>query len=1134
MSDDQSDFTNKLRRLKPVDPEGAAAPAQAKTRKEKAAPKTSKAKRVTSESADSGAKKTKAPGRAAKSVVLADEPNPVAVSGDEEKADVKAQRKAARTAKRSAKRGLPDSAPPTVAAGDDQKAGVKSKRKAARAAKRSAKKGQSDSSPPAVVQEKREKGKAKSERKAEKSAKKALPASAPAAASSDDEKTDKKAQRKAARAEKRSAKKGVSEVAAPLVAPPRGDEKAKAERKAAKAEKKAAKKNPPESVSAAVLSDDEKSDTKAKRKAARTAKRSAKKASPDAAAPLVAPLGDEEKAQAKAARKVEKAKKKSEKKSARGDGAEPGDAQQAAVKAERKAKKAEKKADRKNRKSDDGDDDAGGRETRISLAGFSADLASRIRERIESVLAASDASCRWAEPDGKSDVTVYAFEEPSAGAEQIGASIESIANDRARFRIFIGRAGLPASDGADPFGAENQAIAKLASTFEGAFVDVASQSRRYGAERVLENGALSDFGAELVATAILGIASSGRVAKSSLPRPQWPVPPDLAEARALDAASVLAQLTWSGPKVPRPLLMHATKESMEAFLDGKVAVTEEQSFDLKLPIAWPSELPTRTAEAQVLGLELLSGPLNYWYVKASGGSDAEIDALIKERSVSAGEILARAGKIIVDFADSHPPSHSAAWAESAVSRRAPVLALFVLCCKLATKRKVKFDEAVFLRVFNELLNLIEVLRASDFYKPGSFEGVQQDSLLAGLALSLRKTDYAERLLTESTERLKMLQLDVGLTADGVWRAGTFSDHCSLLTQFRTMIGDFGPNDTALKEPLAAAAKKMTVFAEALLKSDGSPPAFDDGRQKSYLKKIAGTRRALADAGFGKNAPAKGKPMARITDTYVFREGQYFASHTTRNPVPDSSLVILHREAPSVARDNPGGISLAFAHGAKDLLVGADPGEGTKRKDKAANFDASLRNGYQIDGVGYVPEQPFKPNSARLTKSWRGEGWAAAKSIDETNPAGSIIRTVVHLKAQHALIVVDELRTADGSEASFEQFWHVAPGLAAPDSTQTPLRFAGTENGNLTVAFDAQGTISSGPEGEGGTCVRRSLKLAKGVAASLFQWSETPADAVLKVLSAGDGDWSLEAIGSGFDALISLAGEELRYEPKAAP
>ncbi|HTT97658.1 MAG TPA: hypothetical protein VMF58_06375 [Rhizomicrobium sp.] len=1053
MSDDQSDFTNKTRRSKVVEPEGADASVPKKPRKKKAARKAEKAKR----------------GRSA-SVGQSAATHSAKPASDEERAKAKAERKAEKKASKA-----------------DRKA-KKAEKKASRAEHAV------ESTEPVAALSSEDRAKAKAERKTQKAANKAKRREGDAAAS-----------------------KAVA-----------GDEdraKAKEGRRAEKAANKANRTG--DAVAVAAVGDTEKAKAKAERKAGKIAKkekRKAKKAvnkdSASADGTSAAALGPEEKAKAKAERKAAKAAKKAARKSGKGD-----DGEEEGAETGRRARRKARKADGEG---------GGSGNIRIALRGLNQSADAKIRTHIEKALANAGGAPLWEAGDGKTDLAIYAFDDPPLSPEEIGASINAIAKDRTKFHIFVGRSAMPAPDGSDTLAAENHAIAMLACALDGAFVDTASLFRRHGADRALKGAALTDFGAELLASAILAIAAGGRV-QLNVSRPQWPVAPDLDAARALSASDLLAQLSWSSPKAPKLLWTHASTDSMQAFLDRKVAIADDQTLSIELPVAWPAELPNRAAETQVLGLEFLAGPLNYWYSKAGNSSsdrNVEIDALIKERGVGAGEILARAGKIIVDFADRHPVANSKAWEENAVSRRARVLALFVLCCRMAVKRNVKFDEAILLRVFHELLNMIEVLRAADFYAVGSFDGIQQDSLVAGLALALRKTAYAEQLLAESMDRLKTLQLNVGLTADGVWRNGTFSDHCTLLAQFKTMLGDFNTIDVALKEPVAAAAKKMTVFAEALLKSDGAPPVFDNSQQKSYLKKLAGTRRALAGAGFSKNAPPKGKPMPRITDTYVFRDAQYFASHTSQSPSADSSLVILHRERASVPRNNPGGISLVFAHGENDLLVGADPQEGTKKRDKEAYFDAALRNGYRINGSGYVPEQDITPGQARLVKSWRGEGWAAAKGIDRSNPAGSVIRTAIHLKSQHALIVVDALESTDGRETSFEQFWHIAPGFTPSDPAGASLCFAG-EGGNLMATFDTRAATASEPEGEGGTCIRCTLHMTKGVVATLFQWSDAPAPSALKVLSATGGGWSLEVSGAAFEGRFELAGEDLRYAPKTA-
>ena len=820
----------------------------------------------------------------------------------------------------------------------------------------------------------------------------------------------------------------------------------------------------------------------------------------------------------KSARKAARASRKAERGESESEESSDRTRRRKALAARRKRKKGKEKGD------GGADEESGPRPLRIFLNGLNETSQSALRQAIERKLAGQ--ALEWPAADQKADIAFYAFDDPQCTAAGIAAQAADIADRSAKLHIFLARTDGSSTDAA----ADNRAIAVLAGMFKGAVVELDVAAKRYGADVLLANGHLTTPGADYVATAVISAWATGGLAKHAAPRLSQNAPPDLIEARilAITPSELFSRLVRGDEGAPKLLWTKTSKESLEAFLDRKIALSEGEALTIEPPIAWPERFPDRGTEFDILGLEFLSGPLNYWYTKASGqtrGPVAEIDAVMKERGAVASEILARAGAIILDFTQKHPLAPTEAWKELVASRRVRVLALFVLCCKMAAKRKVKFDEAVFTAVFGHLLDLIEVLRSDDYYRPCSLNGVEQDCLLIGLALVLRGTPYADRLLQESLDRLKTLQLDAGLTADGVWRFGSFADHISLLTRFKTLLADFDKSDAALIEPFAAVARKMTVFAEAMLKSDGVPPALDESRQKSYAKKLSGTRRALAGSGFSKSSPPKSKTasMPRVTDTYVFRDAQYFISHSTQKPVPDSSLVVVHAEAPDVAQSDPGGVSLAFAYGASDMLArGTSDDEKPRRRNGA---DPAHRNSYRFAETESSQEEPRKQASARLVKSWRGPGWAAVKSIDETNSAGTVARVVIHLKAHHALIVADELTAASGTEHEFEQLWHLAPGVSALEHTGGSLQFALAAGGNVGVAFDAKGKAITEPEGEGMRIIR-TLQFAKGVAGSLFQWSAVSAPLTLE-MSQGEGrNWTLAAAGGGFSARIALAGDEL--------
>ena len=763
---------------------------------------------------------------------------------------------------------------------------------------------------------------------------------------------------------------------------------------------------------------------------------------------------------------------------------------------------------------------------RIRISGLSAKSLAALRPALER--RSPSVVLLTAEAKHKPHAAIYAFEEPARDPEAIERCLGPIAKEGVRTRIFLERAGSAAQDLRDV----NSAIAKLASASGGRVLQVTGKLERYDCLPNVDADGLTDDACELIADSILGLAASA-LSKPILASVVSSTPPDLAEARALadSGPDFLAKLRWNEAMPPRLLRTHTSKEAIEALVEEKLVLPSRAVLALGAPIAWPREMPDRATGIQILGLEFLIGPLDYWFSKAGGrssGQTGEVDAMLKQHGTKASEILSRAEKVMLDFAQNYPPDRTSdAWQETMVSRRARVYALYILCCKVALARRIRFDKTAFTIIFRHLLDLIERLRADDFYRPASRDGFQQDGLLIGLALALRGSGYGDRLLVEGLDRLRRLQLETGLTSDGVWRAGTFSDHCLLLAMLRTMVVDFNKSDAVLIEPFAAAAKKMTLFAEAMLKSNGYPPTFDDSKQKSYARGLSGTRRTLAQAE-GKNIPlSKIGAMPRIAETYVFRDAQYFISHSTQTVSKESSLVLLHADGPSIVEGDPGGITLAFAHGETDLLIRTEP-EDAGRRDKSSLFDPALRNGYHVNGSGFDARGELRTNAARIVKSWRGPGWAAAKCVDEIDSTADLSRIVVHLKDVHALLVVDSLQSREGREATFEQFWHVAPGLSASLPRAEPLRFSAAGRGMLVAALDRHDAITVESEGEG-TRIRREVRMAEGILATLFQWTEEVAAAAVDVVRDGSAGWTAAVSGAGFGGQLTLAGEELRFE-----
>jgi hypothetical protein len=1140
--------------------ERKAAKRQAKEAKKRETPdaEAAKAERKAAKQQAKEAKKSKAPdteaAKAQRKAAKREAKEAAKAAREAKAAEALAARAERKTGKRQAKEAEKVKAPEVLAAKAERKAAkqaakpekppqAKAERKAAKQQTKEAKKAETPEQLAAKAERKAAKQQvkeakklktpeelaAKAERKAAKQA--AKPAKSPdakaerKAAKQQAKEVEKaetpeqlaaKAERKAAKHQAKEAKKAktpeelaaiAERKAAKQAAKPEKSPDAKAERKAAKQQTKEAKKvKTPEELAA-----------KAERKAA---KQQAKEAAP----------ADAGKAEEKAAKKQAKAERKA--------GKAEKSPEDAAAKAERKAKKAaakaagsddvseglshkERKAAKKAAKSKARADGEGGeRSVRLNVAGASPEEVTPLGTALQAAFTAAGAPTEAPKPEGKADVVVHTFDDADAATIERYAAV--VAGQKARVHVFVEKL----EEGADTA----RAIARLAALNGGAVVSTRARLKRFGLEQTSSNGRPNEKGLALIAQAIVGIGAA-RLTKHSIHPQAGEVPGDLAEARAAaeQPMELLGKLRWSSMAPPRAIAASIREEEVLAFADSKVVFSEEASLALATPVDWSVELPDRKAGYIFNGLDFLAGPLTYWYAKANNqGSDrtAGIDAGLKERGSNPNALFVRAAQILVDFIAKHPRSSAPKlWEEELVLRRAPVLALFVLCCRVAYRRKLKFNESAFTTVFNALLDHAEILRADDFYVPCSVDGLKQDSLTIGIALSLRGTAYGSLLVSDTLERLKRLQIDPGLSAEGVWMGDSYGTHNNALGEITGLFADFPPNETTPLEPLTAAAKKMTLFSEAMLKSNGQPPAFDGSKEKSYGNKISGMRKSIARAGGKQVSAGKTTLKTRITDTYVFREAQYFISHSQQKVVPESSLVVLHAAAPSVVHEDPGGVKLVFAYNETNLLVRAEPPE-AQGEEEPDETDPGLRNFYRVAGRGNLVPESGSDKTARMVKSWRGPGWAAAKAFEDNYDGASIARTVIHLKAQQALIVVDELES--GKEALFEQFWNVGPEFTAPGTMEMPLRFTSDGKGVLSAVLAGAQSVSA-TKGETATRLRSELLLTQGVAATLFQWTDQAADAALAIERRGSGEWAVTASGQGFLARLNYAGDELSCE-----
>ncbi|HWA92668.1 MAG TPA: hypothetical protein VG889_21730 [Rhizomicrobium sp.] len=868
---------------------------------------------------------------------------------------------------------------------------------------------------------------------------------------------------------------------------PEDIEAAKAARKAAKhAAKEQAKK---EKAAKPELSPEEAEAAKAARKAAKHAAKEQAKAERAAKKekPKKPELSPEEAEAAKAARKAAKREAKASAKAERvaAKQQQQQDISPEEAEAAKAARKAAKKAERRAAKGRDDEEEHEGGEVpplKLVIVGMSAESAATWGAAVKAGLHDASVEINLVAEEG--DVVIRAFE--GLAPEEIAAQAAAIGEEDIRCQIFLERLT------GDDRDAANRAIARLAAESGGTFLRLGVKFRRFGRE-----------GLDLVVESIRGIVAA-QFPRRPMAQPPRLVPPDLALARAVAPDALFGQIRYTGVSMPKSTWFPVSQEMSEGFADSKIAIPLAEPIPFTLPIDWAMAIADRRVRQLFKGLEFLSGPIAYWYGKANGSkveAIGAIDKALKERGTSPNAQLARATQIIVDFIAKQPLTTAPdAWIQNSVERRARVMLAWLLCARTAQKRKLKIDAAAATTIHAHLLDLLELLRADDFYLAGTSDGVQQDCTMIGLALGLRGTAYGNALIAEGLERLKTLQLDIGLTADGVWRDDTYSIHCQILGVLTVMLGDFPPADAAQIEPFAAIAKKMTVFAEAVLRRDGVPPAFDGSKQKAYGARLSAQRRSIARAG-GRQAPAGHTPLRnRITDTYVFREAQYFISHSSQKVEAEggSSLVMMHAEPASAMHGDPGGVVLAFANDDKDVLVRAEPQKG----DETASADPMFRNGYRIGGGGGI----LGTGSARIVKSWRGPGWAAARSIEDNYAQGSVERVVIHLKAMHALVAVDTLASQSG--AGFEQFWNIAVGLAPGE------QFA------LAFSDGAEPAIESGEEG---SRLRHDLKA--GLTASILQWTDGPAEAAIALETTADG-WTVRVEGKGLAGELTLAGLEL--------
>ncbi|HEY8697269.1 MAG TPA: heparinase II/III family protein [Rhizomicrobium sp.] len=766
--------------------------------------------------------------------------------------------------------------------------------------------------------------------------------------------------------------------------------------------------------------------------------------------------------------------------------------------------------------------------------------AKSLMSALTAVLAEAGNGIVEADSDSRADLIVAVWERSDSTLRELSEQISQVQTHRRTQRIFVPPAPRAGSDD----GEAGQEILRLAAAHGAVVVDLAESGRDW---------------AEQAAAAIGNILASQGVGNGR-PTPAHQAPrPDLLELAALaeKPAAFLAALSSDGKSLPQSLRAPPDLNAMEAFVESTALIRtgrrrarksetgeEAETLSLELPIGWSLENESVDAKRYLLGLEFLAPVLSYWFLRASNSKDgdvAKIDRALKEKGITASFLLNRAGEIIADFAGANP-AHlpPQAWNAAVVSGRVRALMLFLLCAKIASQRRINFDEARCGPALLALLDGLEWLRHPDWREPVSPEAIEHEGFLVAVASLIGGTPYGSALIAQTLARLKRFQIEAGLSADGVW-AGGFGDHCTVLSSLAEILSGLQAHKLSDASILSDAIRRMGPFAAAMLKSDGCAPALDDNPSRSFgrsLTQVRATLRSADKPDAAASATEEGAERLRAAGTHVFPAAGYLISHSAKKPHPRSSQLVFHALAQPPAATGIGGLSLSFSIGPADLLVG---GGVTTRKAseavrEASRMDQAAHNSFRVNGKSYDRSAALR--GIAFEQFWTGDDWAAAAASNRAYEDGGVTRTVIHLKKHNALIVVDELAAKTEEAAEFEQFWHLAPPLAP---NQEPLCFASDRSGALVVAVDGQDTPSvergdeSNPLGwtrdsEGEVAsnfyLRRGRRTVHGAMATLFCWMPEYHPVFVDLSVNGVGAWSVRAGGAEFDAQFTFAENRL--------
>jgi hypothetical protein len=787
----------------------------------------------------------------------------------------------------------------------------------------------------------------------------------------------------------------------------------------------------------------------------------------------------------------------------------------------------------------------------IALVGLAPTLTDDLHLAVTKELARGGSESAIASGRSKADLIVVA---PTAdtGGDDLAQQVSEIPAHRHSVTAFIETRA--SGDG--------RAISDMARDRGGVILDLDTRFEQLGYTRMLRpNGELNPARLERIAAALRNLAVAKGIGNGLSPRFPSERPPDFlhAVASAKTPGELLETLSWDEKTLPRSLRSKFDLDKIEAFAASKLIrprsrkppsenlSAEDAPGELSLgsEIDWSMDLPDDNARESLLGLDFLSPALTYWFMRANGSKAeevAEVDRRLKERGVTASFMLNRAGEIISSF-QQRKSEPAFAWKDSVAWSRTRTLLLYLLCTKIAAKRRINFDQTRCAPAFQALLEAFEWLRHEDYRQVGSLEAIEQDMLLIAAALPLRNLPYGRRLIEQTLRDLERNQLDQGLGDDGVWK-GSFQDHCSVLSSLANTLRALRDHKLPGGDPLADAIRKMGPFAAGMLKPDGRPIAIDQIPPKPQARMLAVARGALRSGEAEKKTDTT--PATETSDkprsggTHVYPQAGYLISHSGKVAGHKASQLVFHAFAGLVAREELGAISLAFAAGSADLVVGGGAATRKASEDvrKASHHDPAARNGFRVDGAGYDIAQSASPNAISFDGHWAAPDWAAARAINAAYQGAVAARTAIHLKKYCALIVFDELRAKAANPAEFEQFWHLGPQFTAHSASGPLLHFTSDAPGVLNVAFDRDGNSDpaidrGGPSNPlGWTAIAssevvsnfylcRRKKAAHAVMATLFHFASGPVPLSIEIGAEGIGAWGIQAQGPDFDARFTL-------------